>query len=59
MYIFHTDSLDSLDSFELLRYRVCQLMMMIAPNSRASKGGKKRGEVTGKYGGISGGGGEC
>ena len=28
------------------------IMMMIAPNSRASKGGKERGEVKGGYGGI-------
>ena len=28
--------------------------MMIAPNSRARKGGKERGEVKGEYGGILG-----
>ena len=27
-------------------------MMMIAPNSRARKGGKERGKVKGEYGGI-------
>ena len=30
------------------------MMMMIANNSRARKGGKERGEVKGEYGGISG-----
>ena len=29
-------------------------MMIIAPNSRADKGNKERGEVKGEYGGISG-----
>ena len=29
-------------------------MMMIAPNSRARKEGKERGEVKGEYGGIWG-----
>ena len=28
------------------------VMVMIAPNSRARKGGKERGEVKGEYGGI-------
>ena len=27
-------------------------MMMIAPNSRARKGGKERGDVKGEYGGM-------
>ena len=29
-------------------------MMMTTPNSRARKGGKERGKLKGKYGGISG-----
>ena len=28
------------------------MMMIVAPNSRARKGGKERGEVKGEYGGI-------
>ena len=35
------------------------MMMTIAPNSRARKGGKERGEVKREYGGISDEEGEC
>ena len=60
----HARSYQWVPKFDKLQFKMCtsfgfyfiiatlMMMMMIAPNSRARKGGKKRGEVKGEYGRI-------